>query len=227
MSRFFKTLRSSQSQSIQEDKEENRTLLSDLPPTRKKWLSNGRVRVPIAIFITTLLGFIVWLSLSTAMNTSRSRNTLSYTDCGMNYSMAVAAGCIFDVLATTWVPPECHNATLFNEYTSRLPKPMFYRWPNLTEPLSEDPQELVTHETIWSYGEFHTAHCLYLLQCGALAAAKVSAGHQNVLANNHATSLWHIGHCTKNVFNSLSYPENNTEIKNAARSSLFCKVLPV
>ncbi|PVI01721.1 hypothetical protein DM02DRAFT_613432 [Periconia macrospinosa] len=225
MSRIFKTLRPSQSQSTQEEKEESRTLLSDLPATRRKWLSDSRVNIPLAILITLLLGFLVWLSLSTTIN-ARSHNTPSYTDCGKNYSTAVAAGCVFDVLATTWVPPECHNATLFNEYTSRLPKPLFYRWPNLTEPLSEDPKELVTHETIWSYGEFHTAHCLYLLQCGALAAAKVSAGHRNVLANNHATSLWHIAHCTKNVFNSMSYPENNTEIKNAARSSLFCKVLP-
>ncbi|KAJ5051305.1 hypothetical protein J3E72DRAFT_278925 [Bipolaris maydis] len=147
----------------------------------------------------------------------------SPTDCGNNYTTAIAAGCIFDFTAVKWMAPECHNATLSKSLASKVPKPMFFLSKNLTEPLSEDPLEISQHDQIWSHHEYHAIHCTYMLQLAATAAVMVSSGHHNVFLNSFSANADHIAHCSR----ALSNPVPDLRSVHIPRpgSALHCNIV--
>ncbi|PSN64609.1 hypothetical protein BS50DRAFT_678674 [Corynespora cassiicola Philippines] len=165
---------------LSEDLEEQDTLLPENSPSEpvgpkgRRCISNTNLVAFAILSLSIVIGSLVWLSVSASPQADKTpKSSTSYTDCGSNYSTAAAAGCIYDIIAPQWMPPECYNAKLSNEHASKVSKPMFFRWPNLTEPLSDDPMELSLHDTVWTFDEYHTTHCVYILE---LAAAREVMG---------------------------------------------------
>lgn len=215
---------------LSQNLEEQDTLLSKTSPP-----DSARIKSRIGLTIETLaaivlsiltvvIGLLAWMRVSASPQTDKLPNfSKLYTDCGSNYSTAFAAGCIFDIVAPQWIPPECYNANLSNEHASKIPKPMFFRWPNLTEPISEDPMEISQYERVWTFDEYHTIHCIYILELAALAAAKAFSGHEAVYLNSISTNSKHTKHCTDLLSSNATSP-GPVEIRRPG-GILRCNVL--
>ena len=198
---------------LPEDLEEQDTLLHKTSSSESPWPKNHRRIVhanvvAVALFLFTMVvGSLAWLGVSATLQTDEaSKSSKSYTDCGSNYSTAIAAGCMYDIVAPQWTPPECYNAALSKEYAAKIPKPMFFRWPNLTEPIPEDPLEISQHETVRTFDEYYTIHCVYILELAALAAAMASSGHHDVYLNHIAANSKHTKHCTELLSGNITSP---------------------
>lgn len=183
------------------------------------------VLIAVVLFLFSIaVGSLAWLEVSATLRTGEQPKSPDlHTDCGSNYSTAMAAGCVYDMIAPQWTPPECYNAALSEEYGLKIPKPMFFRWSNLTEPIPEDPVEISRHDTIWTFDKYHTIHCVYILELAALAAAMASSGHQDVSLNHIAANSKHTKHCTELLSGNITSP-GPTEIHRPG-AALHCKKL--
>lgn len=215
--------------SLSQDLEEQDTLLlkksseSIWPKTRQS-IAHAKLVTLVLFLFTIVVGSLAWLGVSATLETDEAqRSSKLHTDCGSNYSTAIAAGCVYDIVAPQWTPPECYNAALSEEYATKISKPMFYRWSNLTEPIPEDPVEISRHDTIWTFDEYHTIHCVYILELAALAAAMASSGHQDVYLNHIAANSKHTKHCTELLSGDITSP-GPTEIHRPG-AALRCKGL--
>jgi hypothetical protein len=214
---------------LSQELEEHNTLLhqnSSEPiwPKSHRRIVRANIVAVVLFFLTIVVGSMAWLGVSATLQKNETSNPSKlYTDCGSNYSTAIAAGCIYDIVAPQWTPPECYNAALSKEHAIKIPKPMFFRWSNLTEPIPEDPLEISQHETIWTFDEYHTIHCVYILELAALAAAVVSSGHQGVYLNHIAANSKHTKHCTELLSSNITSP-GPTEIRHPG-AALHCDVL--
>jgi hypothetical protein len=215
---------------LSHDLEQQDTLLENTSASESHWPITHRiiVRTSIAavvlLFFTVSVGSLAWLGVSATLQTNKGPDSSKpYTDCGSNYSTAIAAGCIYDIVAPQWTPPECYNAELSKEHAAKIPKPMFFRWENLIGPIPEDPVELSRHDTVWTFDEYHTIHCVYILELAAMAAAMASSGHQDVYVNHIAANSKHTRHCTELLSSNVTSP-GPTEIRHPG-AALRCKEL--
>ncbi|KAF6829519.1 hypothetical protein CPLU01_07925 [Colletotrichum plurivorum] len=110
---------------------------------------------------------------------------------------ATAAGCVFDVMTARLTPPECFNAELSKNASASIKHPIFYQWPNFTEPLSEteDPWVLRNYDKGWTYTDYHVVHCRYVLQLAAEAAGRWAMGEHDFLLNSLSADVYHTNHC--------------------------------
>ncbi|USP80825.1 hypothetical protein yc1106_08099 [Curvularia clavata] len=201
-----------------------KTFLESLGPKFHRSIAHINAAVVALFLFTVVAGSLAWLGVSATLRTDDApKSSKLYTDCGSNHSTAIAAGCVYDIVAPQWTPPECYNAPLSEEYARKIPKPMFFRWPNLTEPIPEDPLEISRHDTIWTFDAYHTMHCVYILELAALAAGMASSGQQDVFLNHIAANSKHTKHCTELLSGNNSSP-GPTEIHRPG-AALRCKRL--
>lgn len=130
---------------------------------------------------------------TTPSSTSESKQR----NCEGGPEKATAAGCVFDVMTARWTPPECFNAELSNNASASITHPIFYRWSNFTEPLSdtEDPWVLQNYDEGWTYTDYHVVHCRYVLQLAAEAAGRWAQGETEFLLNSLSADAFHTNHC--------------------------------
>lgn len=201
-----------------------KTSSESLWPEPRRGIAHVSLAAVTILIFTTIVGSLAWIGVSATLRTDKAPKSLKpFTDCGDNHSTAIAAGCVYDIVAPQWTPPECYNAPLSEEYARRIPKPMFFRWPNLTEPIPEDPLEISKHDTIWTFDEYHTIHCVYILELAALAAGMASSGQQDVFLNHIAANSKHTKHCTELLSGNNTSP-GPTEIHRPG-AALRCKGL--
>jgi hypothetical protein len=182
--------------------QEENTLLSEKHAAQSTWakhrkgFSTTKLAALVLALATIVVGALVWMTvIAHPPNNKSSKSPGTYTDCGKNYSTAIEAGCVYDLMSPQWVPPECFNASLSKEHISRVPQPIFFRWSNLTEPISNDPMELSQYETVWTHDEYHKVHCGYFLELAALAADVEFSGNGGVHLNSESVQIKHSRHC--------------------------------
>ena len=82
------------------------------------------------------------------------------THCGNSTQEARSLGCIYERVTMSWVPPECYDATLDDEWNS------FRNWtlfddPSATNPLSTEQVKSGAYEMLYTDVEWHLNHCTY------------------------------------------------------------------
>lgn len=96
--------------------------------------------------------------------------------CGQSGEEALAAGCFYDQWLAVWLPPQCTDMELYDEFTQRYGDVYTnYQWfldKDLSQPIT-DPRHLEMMrrgftpqnvEVVWAAGpELHLTHCLYSL----------------------------------------------------------------
>ncbi|KAK4206657.1 hypothetical protein QBC37DRAFT_458135 [Rhypophila decipiens] len=93
---------------------------------------------------------------------SKEESFPSYQSCGHSPTEARAKGCTFDLMLSTWIPPSCADNAMMETYLSQG-KYHYFRDENRTEPMSEKEARKGEYKVIWTEGEFHLAHCVYLM----------------------------------------------------------------
>jgi hypothetical protein len=82
--------------------------------------------------------------------------------CGRNPSEAVARGCQFDIIATAWLPSDCIDFELADEFVKVHPW-NYYPDPNRTDTFPTEPNVLGAQTgIIYTTHRWHVAHCLYM-----------------------------------------------------------------
>jgi hypothetical protein len=91
--------------------------------------------------------------------------------CGHTPAEAVARGCKFETLITSWQHPDCFDEELNTEIVARY-SPLPFYWSDRLLPEGEyptlemlhviDPEDMPYHEgPFWTTREYHTWHCSY------------------------------------------------------------------
>jgi hypothetical protein len=95
---------------------------------------------------------------------------LNLCDCGATIKEALSRSCIYDALATAWLPPTCRDDELTAEFERAGPGPdgawEYFLDENGTVPLSK-PQIAALGETggaFWAARDWHIAHCVFYWQ---------------------------------------------------------------
>ncbi|RAK98813.1 uncharacterized protein BO80DRAFT_325380, partial [Aspergillus ibericus CBS 121593] len=128
---------------------------------------------------------------------------LTICDCGNTIDEALHLNCIYDSLATAWLPPHCRDAELTAQFDQAGPGPngewSYYLDENGTIPLTNSEIALLgeTGGSFWSTREWHIAHCVFYWQkyyrmrdTGTVMEARFG-------------SLSHVEHCSRLIMSPV------------------------
>lgn len=137
------------------------------------------------------------------------------TQCGNSWQEAEAMGCHFDVMASRWYSPECHDSEALEEM---LQEPQInYTWyadAKHTERLDEAVVLNGQFEKIYPLYDFHIGHCLYLWR--KLHRAVI---HNRPL-DDELFSYEHTVHCTRLI---LHWREPKETVTYQTSGRPFCR----
>jgi hypothetical protein len=95
---------------------------------------------------------------------------LNLCDCGSTISEALSRGCIYDSLATAWLPPYCRDDELTAEFDRAGPN-IDGAWPYFADkngqiPINKSQIAALgpTEGLFWSTRDWHVAHCFFYWQ---------------------------------------------------------------
>lgn len=85
-----------------------------------------------------------------------------WIDCGHTASEARDRGCIFDLMLSTWIHESCYDGEMMNGYL-RQGNHSYYYDEDMVHEMPEEEARRGEYTTIWTDGEFHLRHCVYLM----------------------------------------------------------------
>jgi len=119
----------------------------------------------------------------------------SWIDCGRSAAEARRQGCVFDLMLSTWIHSSCYDGEMMKRYL-RQGNHSYFHDEEMQHELSEEEALRGEYRTIWTDGEFHLRHCVYLMDMQL--RAYVTGGPIEVSIYNHGQSqhcvnmtLWH------------------------------------
>jgi hypothetical protein len=122
-------------------------------------------------------------------------SNLNDCDCGSSIAEAISRGCIYDSLATAWLPPFCRDDELTAQFDQAGPG-INGSWPYFADPGGQIPinKEKIaalgeTEATFWSSREWHIAHCVFYWQ------KYLRMRHTNAVMESRFDNIDHVKHC--------------------------------
>ncbi|XDG01530.1 hypothetical protein ABKA04_001145 [Annulohypoxylon sp. FPYF3050] len=90
---------------------------------------------------------------------------VSLGKCPPDWKEAKEAGCVYDLVLSTWMHPRCFNVGLHEKYKGILRDLDFTYWlePEMTNEISLEAVESGEHGWVWTDGRFHHLHCAYVM----------------------------------------------------------------
>lgn len=131
---------------------------------------------------------------------------LTPKDCGHDPKTARERGCHFDIMSMIWIPHECYDRELSEEFAEEK---------NWTWSLNENGTDLISQENIrtgeiahgWVQFEYHIWHCLYTWR-KVIKQVERGGGPIDGYVSNHE----HTDHCVKTlILRSLPKETWNTK----------------
>jgi hypothetical protein len=123
---------------------------------------------------------------------ANARKPVSLGKCSPEWAEAKEAGCVYDVVLSTWMHPRCFNYELYERYMDTLISMNLTYWlePDMENEISFDVVVRGEHGWIWTSGTFHHLHCSYVVD-RILEASKRQPKILDTLCRDDK----HIGHC--------------------------------
>ena len=112
--------------------------------------------------------------------------------CGNTFSGAIGNGCIFDLMLSTWLHPECYRKD-HSSATLRTANVSFFLDEESTIPFAGARSGDWPLHYIWTEPRFHALHYAYMWE--RQMQARVSGG----LVDTQSWNLKHTGHCVMTV----------------------------
>ncbi len=118
-----------------------------------------------------------------------------WIDCGHTASEARDRGCIFDLMLSTWIHESCYDGEMMNRYLLEGNHTYFYDEDMLHE-MPEEEARRGEYKTLWTDGEFHLRHCVYLMDMqlrSYVTGRPIEVSIYNFRHTQHCVNmtLWH------------------------------------
>ncbi|KUI54271.1 hypothetical protein VP1G_10659 [Cytospora mali] len=113
--------------------------------------------------------------------------------CGNTPAEARAAGCIFDIMAFSWLPPRCHDAELAEEFR-QLKGWEYFIDLNRTRPLSQELALTGEFAGLYTEFEYHLRHCTFLWK--KMHRALLRGGGGKMAIDSVTAGYSHTEHCS-------------------------------
>jgi hypothetical protein len=134
-----------------------------------------------------------------------SMNEDDWLSCGKTPEEARSLGCVFDVLLSSWVHPDCHDPEFMESYVTKVKFPWF-RYKNMTDPVQEAEVRLGEYKTLYCHQDFHYMHCMYMWE------VQMRAWKYGLPVDSGSWNLGHSGHCAQLMLEPKpEYPKNFTK----------------
>ncbi|KAK9777260.1 hypothetical protein AB5N19_02294 [Seiridium cardinale] len=214
------------------------------PPSRRS------TAVHIILYLLAAWGFIsLWLQifLSVFPRSAKNESTSTFPtisldvyhpetlpdgmtlcDCGSDTQEALSRSCVYDTLATAWLPPYCRDAELTVQFDQSGDGPDG-SWSYFAD--SEGTQPLAVSELgglgdtgvrFWASRRWHRAHCLFYWQ-------KLYRMRETGLVMEERFHRWsHVQHCTRLMLNPAIDLDVLVDVPVTMNSSIYAgrKVMP-
>jgi len=168
--------------------------------TNSHWFTS-RTLVKALLICLAAWGFVdIFIHLLSFIRGPESTALIEHADltdcnCGETIAEAKTKGCKFDALASAWLPAECIDEELSNEFDHSGPEvdgswPYFLH-PNGTVPLSMDDLASManTGQRWYSTREWHLLHCNFYWR------KKTRSAQTGVVLEKRYDTVDHIAHC--------------------------------
>lgn len=164
-----------------------------LEPLRTKQGYNRTfIKLIVLCFIFAAI-VAAWIMLKLSLPRDVADNYDTQLSCGSSRDEALRLGCHFDVMSFSWLPPQCYDRDLVEEFLARKSW-VYYLQPNSTHIEDHvDFEEVVagSHQKLFVSWEFHKAHCAYMWR----------KMHRALLSktpiDDYINSYVHTRHCTE------------------------------
>ena len=128
-----------------------------------------------------------------------------WQDCGSNVQEARAKGCFFDVMLHSWLPEDCFDQALMDDYLTRVPY-HWYRDAAFKDEISVEEMRRGEHGSAAVKLEEHGTHCAYVLEKNLRAIMKGKAVARSIYSVKHAV------HCLGLLVDPKTIPGIYTEV---------------
>jgi hypothetical protein len=172
---------------------ESKLPLLNFPLVSKK---RPTVRVGIISFICgALLGSIICLVLIQIYTTPRDDVSIVSLGCGNSTREARELGCVYDPLATHWVPEPCFDKDTLEDWKLEIGDWRGYNDTQGTQVLTlEEMSERVSPQAYFNLGRGHVIHCLYIWRRQHLASQR-----GGFYSEQRALTYHHTLHCMDTI----------------------------
>ncbi|RHZ66772.1 uncharacterized protein CDV56_109300 [Aspergillus thermomutatus] len=181
---------------LRRDEDEEFVCDKTTPPTQQPQASpghrsNATLLSSLALIISVTTGIFTLTAYANGPHESRApRSPERLFRCGTSAAEAKAAGCHFDLMSFSWLPPACYNEDLTND---------FLNYTNWQWSLDAEGQHLVSKEFVqqgdfeflFTSYEYHVVHCVFMWK--KTHQAILDGGFDHL--DGYIAGLGHTGHC--------------------------------
>lgn len=145
--------------------------------------------------------------------------------CGSTIEEARSLGCVYDPLATSWLPPYCRDDTVTQKFNKAGPN-SDGSWPYYADqagtiPLSIDEVAALggTGKTFWASRRWHIAHCVFYWQ------KYWRMRETNAVMEDRNDKLSHVQHCGRLILNPVPEKDFLLEVPVTLNGSVAAVLL--
>jgi hypothetical protein len=159
---------------------------------RRKDMIARSIPVALVLFLlAVLVGMVLYIK--DLKRSIYAPQTVQWKHCGNSSAEAQSRGCVLDLIDRAWIPPECHDDQLMDEFLHIQD----WHWYADAEQRQEIPREVIEQgggpSPVFVSNDYHWHHCAYMWR-------KMHRSiHHGKPMDNHLNSYGHTIHCSNDL----------------------------